>query len=79
VLVPVTLEKFVNALPLVAPHFDEGRVCACRVYMLLGFRGSTKAASGLVSTQSYRRPFGKIAGMCHPVEDMLCPPPYLSR
>jgi hypothetical protein len=78
-LVPVKLEKFVNPFSLVAPHLNEGRVCAGRIYMLLSFRGSAESAAGLVSTQSDGTPFGKIGGMGHPVKYMFRSSPYLSR
>ena len=78
-LVPVAFEEFINAFPLVSPHLDQGRVRACRIYMLLSFWGSTESAAGLVSTQSDGAPFSKIGGMGHPVKHMFRPSPYLSR
>jgi hypothetical protein len=51
-LVPVALEEFFNAFPLVSPHLDQGRVRACRIHMLLSFRGRTESAAGYVNSQS---------------------------
>ncbi len=57
----------------------RGGIRARRIYMLLGFRGSTESATGFISSQSYRALLSKIGGMSHLVKDLFRPSPYVSR
>jgi hypothetical protein len=66
----VALNEIIDAFPLVTPHLHQRGMCTCRIYVLLGLRGSTESTTGPIRAQCQRAPLGKIGGMGHPVKDI---------